>query len=209
MLPLLIYVLIAPRRTSSHVFFLSLARSRTSSRTHTLLCFVLFLFRTHARRKEHFFSFFVASFFASSPSSSAAAASLFRTALKSLSLSDALLCCSVAVLVTSISSSSSARCSFHRANFRIASILMAPNRPTLLLGLLVEYIASGGFGYRSALGKLAIAHSHCSYFFFFQHFFFLFFTTPQKVLAQDLLERKEKPKLSQDLHRTHSRGLWH
>lgn len=147
MLPLLIYVLIAPRRTSSHDFFCSLARSRT----HTLLCFVLFLFRTHARTharlKEHFFSFFVASFFASSPSSSAAAASLFRTALKSLSLSDALLCCcSVAVLVTSISSSSSARCSFHRANFRIASILMAPNRPTLLLGLLVEYIASGGPG---------------------------------------------------------------
>lgn len=148
MLPLLIYVLIAPRRTSSHVFFFSRSLAHALAHEHTLFSASCCSFsaRTHARLKEHFFSFFVASFFASSPSSSAAAASLFRTALKSLSLSDALLCCSVAVLVTSISSSSSARCSFHRANFRIASILMAPNRPTLLLGLLVEYIASGGPG---------------------------------------------------------------
>lgn len=131
-------------------FFLSLSLALTHY-ARTLL-FVLFLFRTHARTharlKEHFFP----------SSSSSLPSSLLRRRLlrhsfaqhssRSRSRMLCCCCCSVAVLVTSISSSSSsARCSFHRANFRIASILMAPNRPTLLLGLLVEYISSGGPGW--------------------------------------------------------------
>lgn len=138
------------RRTSSHFFFLSLSLARSHAlRTHSSLRAVPFPHaRTHARLKEHFFP----------SSSSSLSSSLLRRRLlrhsfaqhSSRSRSRMLCCCcccSVAVLVTSISSSSSsARCSFHRANFRIASILMAPNRPTLLLGLLVEYISSGGPG---------------------------------------------------------------